>query len=132
MYKDTVTIYNLHDGVWIPAVLARVDVNTDKSKILKHYGENSNDTILLHIRYTKMSDGLYVGKYKVVEDFEGKENTIAFSSGNNFSIIRIGSYTDCIKDTDYIGGFYNNLSNAYVITSCAKYSIIPHFEITGK
>lgn len=132
MYSDTVTVYNLHNGTWIPAVLKNVDVNLDKSKIIKQYGENSNDNLMLHVRYCQKNNNVYIGKYKYVAAYAGEENTVAFLSGNEYSILRIGSYTDSVKDADYIGGFYNNLSNAYIITSCAIYSVIPHFEISAK
>lgn len=132
MYKDTVTVYNLYNGVWIPAVLENVDVNLDKSKIIKQYGENSNDTLMLHVKYCQKNNDVYIGNYQFVTDYAGEETTVAFLSGNEFSILRIGRYTDSIKDADYIGGFYNDLSNAYIITNCAMYSVIPHFEITAK
>ena len=43
---------------------------------------------------------------------------------------------DTINDSDFNKGFYNYMSatrdGVYTVTSVARYSVIPHFEILGR
>ena len=63
--------------------------------------------------------------------------SITFTSGTDFDFLILGTYpiTEPIADDDYLDGFYNQVNSEYdyvfAITSVAKYSVIPHFEIMG-
>lgn len=135
MYKDTVTLFNRSGNTWKVHVLNNVDLNIDRMAILATYGENSADTAKLHI---KDYNGTVCG-YKYVEphEYTGADNEITFRSGEDFDFFATGaySYTE-VNDTDYIDGFYNYLNSVrdhvFAISSVARYSVIPHFEIMGR
>ena len=70
---------------------------------------------------------------------EGNPNeNITFAFGNDFDFIYEGVYTwvGPIIDDAYKSGFYNYMNKAYdnvfAISSCSKYNLIPHFEITAR
>ncbi len=136
MYIDTVTLFNRYDGKWYPHVLRNVDLNADKAAILERYGDSCNDRATLHIKHVNGKiGGLSVVKQ---EDYTGDADTMTFAvDGENFSFFINGSYaTDIIDDDDYTDGFFNYMnetnSEVYRVSSYARYSVIPHYEVMGK
>ena len=148
MYKDTVTLFNRYvdsmgNTMWFPHVLTNVNFNADKSVIVSKYGEESKDNAVLNIKYhlrglTKMVNGK---PYLNPKDWERQVNddlpkSITFAQGNDFDFFMLGDYgsEEPIEDTK--GTFYRDMqeeySDVYAITSVANYSVIQHFEITGK
>lgn len=138
MYRDTVTVFNRYNGVWKGIVLYNVDLNADKAMMLRTYGEHSQDRSKLHIKYANRNGGCYIGAYQYVtpDAYTGASDTITFQEGNNMSFYMEGTATILsANDTDYLDGFLDYMNanyNVFVISSCAKYSVIPHFEIVGR
>ena len=149
MYIDTVTIFNRYRStlgdIWYPTVLKGVNLQIDKAAIIAKYGPESSDSAMLGIKYT-LSDGkIMVGdkQYYLPTDWEYLPNdehpdTITFRSGTNFDFFYAGEWKDenPISDNDFTNGYYNYMNstydNVFAISSVAKYSVIPHFEITGR
>lgn len=151
MYQDTITVFNRKSGdtgdTWYPTVLHNVDLNTDKSYVLSKYGTDSKDTASLHVRYELQPKGerlvgtkqwLPPKMWKVCED---PANAITFAGGAQFDFFWLGDWgsSDPIMDTDYQahGDFYTYMNRThdfvFAISSVdGPFSLIPHFEITGK
>ena len=61
-----------------------------------------------------------------------------FRSGEVVDFFMVGEWDgeDTINDGDFDKGFYNYMSatrdGVYTVTSVARYSVIPHFEILGR
>lgn len=149
MYKDTVTIFNRYRNngtdTWYPSVLTGVDLNVDASAIRQKYGADTKDRAKLHIKY---SPGIIIGgkQYYLPEDWTG--TGITFHDGELFDFFWEGTWTGItetvngedvlrwnVNDEDYRDGFFNymkkNHDMVFAITSIARYSVIPHFEIMG-
>lgn len=147
MYRDTVTLFNLHDGLWRASVLQGVDLNADRAAIIAKYGADCKDRARLHVRY-QVSDGNIVVRsgetsYAVLEprQYSGEEGTIAFrpaSTGEVVDFFLAGEWDGdtTVEDSEYESGFYDYMNGTrdgvYTITEAARYSVIPHFEITGR
>ena len=144
MYIDTVTLFNRKvesDGdKWRATVLHNVDLNADKGYIRQRYGENCTDNAKLHVAY---SGAFKVGDYQWVnalayQDLTSTEGYITFASGEDFDFFIEGEWDGdaVIDDADYTEGFYEYMHQRYescfVVTSCARYSVIPHFEVFGR
>ncbi len=152
MYKDTITLFNRHEGedgdTWYPSILHNVDLNTDRAAILSKYGAESADGAILHIRYKQESDKKIVENklWKPPKEWEAeadKAKTITFTPGDRFDFFWLGDWgnEDPVHDSSYVGttstGFYNHMNKnhdfVFAITSVGgPYSVIPHFEILGK
>lgn len=137
MYRDTVTVFNRlrRNGTdtWYPTVLTGVDLNADAAAIRKAYGAESNDRAKLHVRY---SPGLIVGGKQYYSPKEWQGMGITFHDGDLFDFFWEGTWDGGnVNDEDYTDGFYNHMrkthDNVFAITSVARYSVIPHFEIMG-
>lgn len=148
MYRDVVTLFCRYaDGdkvYWRVYTLENVDFNADKARILNTYGESSQDRAILHLR---LKNGFCNGLlYVEPKQYTGAEGTFSLKSGLDFDFFAVGSYTvneiqalnssGVIDDDDYPDGFYNVFNrthdNVFIITSAAKYSVIPHIEVTGR
>ena len=145
MYIDTITMFCpfTEDGnmYWRATVLEGVDLNADRSAIIARYGESSADRATLHVKYSDDGYGVYLGNnvYAVPpNEYEGERKTVTFASGDNFSFFMNGIYDgECITDdSQYPQGFYNYMNEThaevYAISSVAKYSVIPHFEVMAR
>lgn len=148
MYNKTITLFNryesIHGDLWFSTVIREVDLNIDKASITAKYGAESQDNAILHIKYRRNSDGIYIEdkKYLPPKEWDRQLNdnldkTITFTGGQSFDFFIEGEYTEeVIKDNDYLDGFYDYINNRYdnvfAITSVAIYEVIPHFEIMGK
>lgn len=155
MYSDVITLFNRRkqDGgdVWYPTILRGVDLNADRGAIIAKYGEQSTDNASLHIKYSISEDKPVVtghdGEGNALEKtyYPPKEwarlesffDTITFGDGNEFDFFALGEWADePIQDNDYVDGLYNYMNSrydhVYAITSVAKYSVIPHFEILAR
>lgn len=154
MYQDTVTLFNRKRSrlgdMWYPTVLHNVNVNTDKAVMVSTYGEQSQNSVIMNVKFT----GGGIDEEIVVEDkffrkpiewektdvdFLGK--TISFKSGDDFDFFMIGEWRYINpdvpeNDNDYPEGFFQYMKDeyddVYAITSCSMYSVIPHFEIAGR
>ncbi len=148
MYNDTVTLFcrcENESGIqWYPKILHNVNLNIDKSTIVAKYGAESKDNAVLNVRYRNVDGKKIIGdkEYLLPKEcrIEGKfDSTLTFSSGQKFDFFYVGTWEneDPVQDDDYgIDGFYDYMNRKYdlvfAVTSVATYSVIPHFEITGK
>ena len=75
------------------------------------------------------------------KDWEKQPNdnlsqSITFTTGNEFDFFIVGDYGSEEVVIDNKGTFYREIQqefdNVYAITSVAEYSVISHFQITGK
>jgi len=151
MYIDTITLFNRDaaNGLWYPTVLRNVDLNADRGAIMATYGATATDNARLHVRYRLENCGLKVGQKTYLEPTQfraitnkAKYITFAFGEENgdlSFDFFIKGKYSEeVIDDSDYdeYDGFYNYMNatrdNVFAITSCAVYSVIPHFEVLGR
>ena len=149
MYRDTITLFNRYRSrlgdMWFPTVLNGVNLNIDRASVVERLGAESKDKVIVNIRYVNVNDKKLVdGKEyltpkvwdsQVVEELP---NTLTFTPDNDFDFFMVGEYgnTEPINDDDYPEGFFDYISNQYdyvfAITSVSEFSVIPHFEITGK
>lgn len=149
MYGDVITLFNRYDvgadDIWLPTVLRGVDLNIDKAAIVEKYGENSTDNARLHIRCDIDDGAIVVGNKTYLPPKAWKNqsqdqaaSSITFASGQDFDFFIAGEWADQrpIQDAEYLEGFYSFCNNIYdfcfAITSVARYSVIPHFEIMAK
>ena len=140
MYKDTVTIFTRAGNVWYPTLVKGADFNGNRAAILARYGENSKDNAELHLRLGKC--GCVAGKRYVLpkewDSLTDKADSFAMRESDFFIV---GDYTSLatggtVSDLTYHDGFYNHMNrtydNVYLITSVARYSVIPHFEVLAR
>lgn len=150
MFTDTITVFNyykdsLKNVTWYPTVIHGVNLLIDKAAIVAKYGVESKDNALLDIHYKTVDGQIMVdGKqYLPSKEWERQTNdklpeTITFASGTGFDFFMLGEYPEIkpILDEEYRNGFFEEVKKEYdfvfAITSVGMYSVIPHFEITGK
>ena len=144
MFKDTITLFNRKPGgvrgdTWYPTVIKNANVNIDHAAILSKYGAESQDNAILHIRYENTDGTITVaGKpWKPPKEWSQTNDTLTFASGTKFDFFWLGEWKDgIVEDSDYSGGFYDWMNRTYdyvfAISSVARYSLIPHFEIMGR
>lgn len=146
MYQDTITLFNRKTGsrgagdTWYPTVIQGVNLNIDRAAILAKYGPEAQDSAVLSIRYT-VKDGavMVAGKpWMPPKEWDGTEDALTFASGTGFDFFWVGEWDGGIVSDEGYGteGFYGYMNRvkdyAFAITSVARYSVIPHFEILGK
>ena len=149
MYSDKITLFNHYKSrlgdMWYPTVIDGVNLLIDKAAIVAKYGAESKDNALLNIHYQTVDGQIMIdGKpYLPPKEWERQTNdkladSITFASGLDFDFFILGEYPEIkpILDEDYRNGFFEEVKKEYdfvfAITSVAMYSVIPHFEITGK
>ena len=149
MFADTVTVFNRYvsrlGDMWYPTVIDGVNLLIDKASIVAKYGAESKDNAILNVRYHILDGTKMVGNkpYLPPKEWERQTNdkladSITFTSGTDFDFFMLGEYPvkEPIKDEDFKNGFFEEVKKEYdyvfSITSVAKYSVIPHFEIMGK
>ena len=149
MYNDTVTVFNryvdsLGNTIWHPHVLSGVNLIVDKAVINAKYGEVSKDNAVMNVKYRLVDGNIMIEDkpYLPPKKWENQTNnklpeSITFSSkGNQFDFFMLGDYGSEEAILDEYGEFYSDMQKkhdyVFAITSVAKYSVIPHFEITGK
>lgn len=152
MFADVITVFNRYEDslknvTWYPTVIHGVNLLIDKAAIVAKYGAESKDNALLNIHYQTVDGQIMVdGKpYLSPKEWERQTNdklpeTITFASGTGFDFFMLGEYptTEPILDDydNYKHGFFEEMKEEYdfvfAITSVGMYSVIPHFEITGK
>lgn len=148
MYDKTITLFNHYKSrlgdMWYPTVIECVNLLIDKAAIVAKYGAESKDNAILNIHYQTADGQIMVdGKpYLPPKEWERQTNnkladSITFASGTEFDFFMLGEYPtrEPIADDDYVDGFYNHVNDEYdyvfAVTSVAKYTAIPHFEIMG-
>ena len=150
MYNDTITLFNAHNDDskamhWYPSVLRNVNLNMDRASIVAKFGAESQDKVVLNVRYHLRDGKKMVGdkiwlppkewKRQAVDSLTG---SLTFASGQEFDFFYVGEWPDAelISENAYPDGFYNHMNKQYdfvfAITADSCYSVIPHFEIMGR
>lgn len=149
MFSDVITVFNHYKSrlgdMWYPTVVRNANLLIDKAAIVAKYGAESKDNAILNIHYQTVDGQIMVdGKpYLPPKEWERQTNdklseTITFASGTEFDFFMLGEYPEIkpILDEEYRNGFFEEVKKEYdfvfAITSVGMYSVIPHFEITGK
>ena len=145
MYRDTVTLFNRHHtregDTWLPTVLQDVDLNIDKAAIAAKYGTSSQDKALLHVKYSgsRVCGKPWLSpKEWAAQEPEALASSLTFADGEDFDFFYAGEWQGAkpVLDDEYPDGFYDYMNQRYdfvfAVSSVAKYTVIPHFEITGK
>lgn len=132
MFSDTVTVFNICNGLWYPAVLHKVRLQAKSGIKQESSGVSSEDNALLFVQIfgDKISDKTYLPpKEWLLSD---KDGTVTFTEGGFFVP---GEYTDVVSDDDYTDGYYSHMrethDDCYLITTVQRFTVIPHFEIGG-
>lgn len=148
MFDKTITLFNHYKSrlgdMWYTTVIHNANLLIDKAAIIAKYGAESNDNAILNIHYDLVDGQIMVdGKpYLPPKEWSHQTNdklpeSITFTSGKDFDFFMLGEYesTEPIADDNYVDGFYNYINDEYdyvfAVTSVAKYTAIPHFEIMG-
>ena len=140
MYRDTISVFTRkcarNNDTWYCTVIPNADFNADRGAIIAKYGENSSDNAKIHIKHS--NDDVAGKRYvtpKVYQSATDCSDIITFQPND---IIMLGEWNGdmVISDSDYASGFFELLNktydNVYRISSVAKYSVIPHFEVLAK
>lgn len=151
MYTDVITLFNRKPGdrgqgdTWYPTVIKGVNLNIDRAAILAKYGAENQDNAVLHIRFKKKDGEIVIvcdseteKQWMPPKKWDGTEDSITFTSGNNFDFFWSGEWRGgIVTDSQYLDeGFYGYMNRTedyvFAVTAVALYSVIPHFEIMGK
>lgn len=150
MYNDTITLFNRKEGregdTWYPTVIKNADLNIDKAAILAKYGPEAKDTAVLHVRYQNKDGKKIISEkpWMPPKEWDAQLDpvkAITFTDGDRFDFFWLGAWegADQIEDADYFAytDFYTYMNKThdfvFAISSVGgPYSVIPHFEITGK
>ena len=152
MYKDTVTLFNRErrsqGDIWYPTILTDVNVNADRGAIVKVYGETSQDNAILNVHYYMSNgqrcvttpDGLKPWMQpKEWQRSENKNESVTFTAGGAFDFFWLGEwdggsviYDDNYGDMSFYDYMLANYDQVYATTSVGDFTVIPHFEITGR
>lgn len=142
MHNGTITLFNLHNGVWYPSVISGVTVEEiTATSSTETAGRTNSDAVELsipttHVKAIKTSDGLkaYVSP-KAYEIGTAPANCLTFKPEQDF--VYVGAWSTApIRDDEYESGLYHAFNEehdgVYMITSVAWLGLLPHFEIGGK
>lgn len=151
MYQDTITLFNRKPGergqsdTWYPTVIKGVNLLVDRAAIMAKYGPESKDSASLHIRYQAKNgeiaivcDSETVKPWMPPKEWDRTEDSLTFSGGTKFDFFWKGEWNEgIVTDEEYLDeGFYGYMNrtkdNVFAISSVARYTVIPHFEIMGK
>lgn len=141
MFNDTITLFNLHNGVWFPHLIYGADaagmINGSSATALNGTTNADSGTILIQtnndlIIHSDKKPIPYVTP-KAYAALENGADAITFQPQTDFIFIGAYESTEPIIDDDYEAGFYTEMNSknddVYLITSVKFYGLIPHFEI---
>lgn len=132
MFNDVVTVFNLCNGLWYPAVLHNVRLQTKSGIKQKNNGISSEDNAMLFVQTSsgRIGDKTYLPPKEWL--LSAKDSNVTFTEGGFFVS---GEYTDVVSDEDYTDGYYSHMrethDDCYLITTVQRFTVIPHFEIGG-
>lgn len=147
MYQDTVTLFNRRreeaGDIWYPTVMEGVDLQADEAAVTAKYGYQRGDKALVFIHYDGTPAAPMVGGKaylppKAWQASEDPAGAFTFQTGEVFDFFIEGAWPDSgpIAEADWPGGFYGYLvktrDGVYAVSSAARYSVIPHFEVMGR
>lgn len=144
MYTDVITLFNripgAHGGpdTWMPTVIRGVSINIDRAAILAKYGAQCQDKAVVNIRYEMQGGQIIVAskRFQPTKEWSQTADTLTLTPVKDF--VWAGEWDGgVVSDADYgTEGFYGHMNrtkdNVFLISSVARYSAIPHFEVVGK
>ena len=144
MYTDAITLFNRIPGArggpdaWMPTVIRGVNINIDRAVILAKYGAQCQDKAVINIRYEMQGGQIIVAgkQFQTAKEWSQTADTLTFTPAKDF--FWAGEWDGgVVSDADYgTEGFYGYMNrtkdSVFLISSVARYSVIPHFEVMGK
>ena len=144
MFTDAITLFNRIPGdrgepdTWLPTVIKGVNINIDRAAILAKYGAQCQDKAVVNIRYEVQGGQIIVAgkRFQPSKEWSQAADTLTFTPAKDF--FWAGEWDGgVVSDADYgTEGFYGytnrTTDNVFLISSVARYSAIPHFEVMGK
>ena len=144
MYTDVLTLFNRKPGdrggpdTWLPTVIKGVNINIDRAAILTKYGAQCQDKAVVNIRYEMRGGQIVVAgkRFQTAKEWSQTADKITLTPAKDF--FWAGEWDGVVvSDADYgTEGFYGYMNrtkdNVFLISSVARYSAIPHFEVMGK
>ena len=144
MYTDVITLFNRIHGArggpdaWMPTVIMGVNINIDRAAILSKYGAQCLDKTVVNIHYEMQGGQIIVAgkRFQTAKEWSQTADTLTFTPAKDF--LWAGEWDGgVVSDADYgTEGFYGYMNrtkdNVFLISSVARYSAIPHFEVMGK
>ena len=144
MFNDTITVFNLNNGMWYSHVIRNTDavgiIHGATNTAVNGTTKSDNAVILINSTIDKIiqtDKGLlpYTAP-KSYATLDSGDSTITFQPQTDFIVLGEHFYNDPINDDEYETGFYDYinsmLDDVYLIVSAAFYSLIPHFEIGAR
>ena len=151
MFHGTITLFNRRRGVglgagdvWYPTVIHGVQFMVGEAALAARYGQKRDDRALMLIQTGGERDAPTVGGKpylppKLWQAEEDHAKAVTFQAGEAFDFFTMWAWeggTTPVNDSDYKTGFYDHLNKTrdgvYAVTDVARYTLIPHFEVTGK
>lgn len=143
MYQDTITLFNRkktpgQGDTWYPTIIKNVNLNIDRAAITAKYGAEAQDNAALYIRYQNDGGNILVAEkpWMPPKAWDKTVDSLTFNPDGDF--FWKGEWDGgIVTDADYSpDGFYSYMNRNYdyvfSVSSVARYSVIPHFEIMGK
>lgn len=141
MFTDTITLFNIHNGIWFPHIVYGADaagISAGKNAtVMNGTAKTDNGLVLIQSSSNKVINvnktlKPYVSP-KAYAALENGENAVTFQPQTDFIMLGVYESTEPINDDDYEAGFYDDMNSkyddVYQIVSVVFYSLIPHFEI---
>lgn len=136
IFCRTITLFNLHGNTWHPTVLHNCCLISDKAARQAATGLENADSASLYILPESVEEaGVEVVGPKAYDSLSDPAGYISFHEGTDF--FAEGEYEEeSVDDDEYKSGYYSHLNKTrdgiHLITSAARYDLIPHWEIIGK
>lgn len=144
MFNDTITVFNLNNGMWYSHVIRNTDavgiIHGATNTAVNGTTKSDNAVVLINStidKHIQTDEGLlpYTAP-KSYAALENGNNAITFQPQTDFIVLGEHYYNNPINDDDYETGFYDyinsTLDDVYLIVSAAFYGLIPHFEIGAR
>lgn len=148
MFRDTITVFNRRreeaGDTWYPTVLEGVDLNVDHAALVAKYGSSCSDKAVLHVKYDWHGGPKVCGKAYLTpmlwQAAEDPAKAVTFQTGEAFDFFIEGAWEGAelgpVRENDWPRGFYDHMNRTrdgvWAVTAASRYSIIRHFEVTGK
>ena len=132
MFKDIVTIFNMHEGKWQPTVISNTELQTSYGENESVDGNKSEDKALLIIHM----DNELSEKFRKPLAYENADDKSEVFTIRESDFFALGEFNIAAEDSDYEEGYFAYMrahyDDVYKITSCNFYKTIPHIEIKGR
>ena len=140
MFDGIITLFNYRDsdGTWATSLFQNVDVIELEGSVATKQGAGNDDNveIILDVDQSQQVAGKQYVKPKQYQALDDVSGHFTFTPEVDFIVV--GDYTsdNPIIDDDYDEGLYHAMNHehdgVYMITSATWFSLLPHFEMTGR